>query len=82
MIPRPFLVVLVYALPMLVVAFGVLMGSVVLVQAVGDSAAAVVLRWIALSCFLLLVIDLLLLIGVLGINALAQNDDSSDQPDS
>ena len=79
MIPRQILTVLVFALPVLVVAFGVLMGGFLLAQAVQDSPGAEVLRWIAIGVLLLMVTDIVLLVGVLGIHALGDQDDRSDQ---
>lgn len=75
MVPRPVLTVLVYALPILVVAYGVLMGGATLAAAVQDAAAALALRWIAAGSLVLLVTDLVLLIGVLGVNALGRQDE-------
>jgi hypothetical protein len=62
----------------LVVAFGVLMGGFLLAQAMQDSPGAEVLRWIAIGVLLLMVTDIVLLVGVLGINALGDQDDRSD----
>ncbi len=78
MIPRQILTALVFALPVLVVAFGVLMGGSVLAQAVQDSPGSVVLRWIAIGVLLLMVTDIVLLVGALGIKALGDQDDHSD----
>lgn len=78
MIPRRFLTILVFALPVLVVAFGVLTGGAVLAQAVEDAPAANVLRWIAISILMLTVADVVLLVGVLGIKALGDEDNRSD----
>jgi hypothetical protein len=77
-VPKPVLTVLVYALPILVVAYGVLMGGATLAGAVQDAAAAVALKWIAAGCLLILVMDLVLLVGALGVNALARQDRSGD----
>lgn len=77
-IPRRILTVLVFALPVLVVAFGVLMGGAVLAQALEDSPAAKVLRWIAISTLMLTIADVVLLVGVLGIKALGDHDNRPD----
>lgn len=77
-IPRQILTVLVFALPVLVVAFGVLMGGFLLAQAMEDSPGAEVLRWIAIGVLLVMVTDIVLLVGVLGIKALGDRDDRSD----
>jgi hypothetical protein len=63
--------VLVAALPVLVVAFAVLMGAEALARATLDTLGARVLLWVALAVLMLLVGDVLLLVGALGINALA-----------
>jgi len=78
MIPRRILTVLVFSLPVLVVAFGVLMGGFVLAQATEDAAGAKVLRWVAVSALMLTIADVVLLVGALGINALGDRDDRSD----
>ena len=81
MIPRPILAILVFALPLLVVAFGVVLGGAALAQATLDTAGGQVLRWIAMGLLMLAVLDLVLLVGVLGINALADPRDGSDRSD-
>ena len=77
-IPRPLLASLVFALPLLVVAFAVVLGGAALAQATLDLVGAQVLRWIAMSVLMLAVVDLILLVGVLGIHALADPKDRSD----
>ena len=77
-IPRTVLVSLVYGLPLLVVAFGVLMGAYGLAQATEDLPAARVLRGVAASCLLLIVTDIILLVGALGVNALSKAEERSD----
>ena len=82
---RP-LIILVYALPVLVVAFGVLMGSCALSQATGDQVGATLCRRIAAVCLMLLVCNIVLLVGVLGVYVLGRSDqtgrDESDHRDS
>lgn len=73
-VPKPVLTVFVFALPILIVAYGVLMGGYALAQALQDPVASIALRWIAGSCLILLVIDLILLVGSLGVNALAERE--------
>jgi hypothetical protein len=68
--PRTLLAVLVLALPVLIVVFGVLMGASSLARAVGDAAGGRVLGWVAATALVLLVVDVLLLLIVLGIRAL------------
>ncbi len=77
MIPRRLLAVLVLTLPILVVAFAVVMGGQALAQATGDASGARGLFWVGMSCLMLLVVDLLLLVMALGINAMDQRDAGS-----
>jgi hypothetical protein len=77
-IPRRILTILVFALPVLVVAFGVLMGGSILAQAVEDAPVAKVLRSIAIGIMMLTITDVVLLVGVLGIKALGDEDNRSD----
>jgi hypothetical protein len=62
------------ALPVLVVAFGVLLGASQLAAAIGDEAGAGQLRWWAIAALILLVIDALLLLAMLGLRALEQGE--------
>ena len=78
MIPRRIIAVLVYALPLCLVACSVMTGAMVLAQSTQDQAAARVLKWIAATALLLGVIDMTLLVGALGLNAVADNRDDSD----
>jgi hypothetical protein len=70
LVPKRILVVLVLALPVLVVAFAVVMGGWGLAQGMGDPGGATALRWIAMGCLMLLVLDGLLLMMALGLNAI------------
>ncbi len=79
MIPRPLLVILVFAWPLLVVAFAVVLGAAALAQATQDLPGALVLRWIAMGLLMLAVVDLVLLVGVLGVRALAEPSDAVDR---
>ena len=74
MIPRPILTVLVLLLPVLIVAFAALMGGSALAQAMQDEPGAKVLRWIGVGTLLLTVVDLILLVGALGLRALVDDD--------
>ena len=80
MLPRPILTILVFALPILVVAFAVLMGGSALARATQDLAAARALQWIGAGLLMLTVVDLVMLVGALGLKALSDKDvrDSSD----
>lgn len=80
MTSRRLLSILVFSLPIIVVAFGIVMGSHALFVAAGDAAAAVATRWVGGSLAMLLVMDLILLVAMLGIRQLAEesreNEDS------
>ena len=70
MIPRWMLTTLVFGLPILVVTFGVVVGASALAQGLGDAAGARGLFWVAMVALVVLVVDVLLLVGALGIRAL------------
>ena len=71
MIPKSLQTVLVFALPVLVTTFAVLMGGAALARATAsDPTAGNVLQWVAAAIGLLAVIDLVLLVGVLGLQSL------------
>jgi hypothetical protein len=72
------LATLLFALPILVVTFGVVLGASALANGLGDAAGSRVLFWIAISALLLLVIDAVLLLTVLGIRALDERDDDQE----
>lgn len=74
MIPRPVLTILVFALPLLIVTFAVVLGVSALTQAMQDEAGARVLRWISVGVLVLAVIDTLLLLCALGMQALKHGD--------
>jgi hypothetical protein len=78
-IPRPLLLVLVYALPVLVVAFAVILGAARLARGMGDAPGGQALEWIAGGTLVLLVIDALLLVGALGLAEVAR-DSREDEP--
>jgi len=70
-IPRRFLATLVFGLPVLTVAFSVLMAGVLLVEGLADPVAARALRWCAIAVLMILAMDGALLIGVLSFQAWA-----------
>jgi hypothetical protein len=78
MIPRFFLATLVFALPVLIVVFAVVIGASLLTQALGDVAGARMLFWAAMTALILLVIDALLLLAALGLRALDAHSDQTD----
>jgi hypothetical protein len=61
------------------VAFAVLMAFYALVSALGDVDGARTLLWAAIATLLLLVIDLVLLVGSLGLKALQGREDDADR---
>jgi hypothetical protein len=73
---------LVFALPLLVVAFAVVMGGYALAQATGDATAARALFWVAMACLMLTCVDLILLVGALGARALGPGADREDSDES
>ena len=76
---RRLLLVLVFSLFVLLVAFAVLVGGFALANATSDSPGATVLWWLAMGCLMLVITDVLLLVGVLGVSALVatEPDDNS-----
>jgi hypothetical protein len=77
LIPRRVIVALLIPAPVLIVTFAVLLGGAGLTQATGDQIPAIVLKWIAAAALILLVVDLLLLVLALGVNAAMHGDDES-----
>lgn len=78
---RP-LIGLVYGLAVWVVAFGVLMGGYAISQATNDQVGAGLYWRGAMICLMLLVGNIVLLVGALGVHALNGTDhDADDRPD-
>ena len=77
---RRLLLVLVFTQFVLLVAFAVLVGGFALANATGDAPGASVLWWIAMGCLILIVTDVLLLVGVLGISALVNSQPEDQRP--
>jgi len=79
-VPHRVLVILVYALPVLVVSLAVLMGGHALLNAANESPAigSTVFLWVGISCLIFLIIDIVLLVGALGINAIAAGNEQSE----
>ncbi|MHB0955733.1 MAG: hypothetical protein ACYC0X_05070 [Pirellulaceae bacterium] len=69
---RRALLILLFAQFILLVAFAVLVGGYALAAATHDTSGAPVLWWTAMICLMLIVMDVLLLVGVLGISALVR----------
>lgn len=70
--------ILVFALPPLVVAFAIIMGSHWLFAASQDAAAATATRWVGGVILMLLILDLILLVAVLGIRQLAADQEQEE----
>ncbi len=82
MVPKKLLQVLVFALPLSLVGFAVLMGGSALARALGDPGGARALGWIAAAVLMLGLTDMILLITALGLQALAgPPPDPSGDPD-
>ena len=66
---------------LLVVTFAVVLGAATLAAGLGDAAGGRGLFWFAMAALILLVVDVLLLVAVLGIQALAgPRDGDSEGP--
>jgi hypothetical protein len=73
-VPKNVLQALVFALPLTVVGFAVLMGGSAVVRAMDDPFGASVLAWIAAAFLMVGVADGLVLLVILGLRALADDD--------
>jgi hypothetical protein len=78
MISRRFLTTLVFALPILALTFGVVLGASSLTKGLGDTAGSYGLLWCAVATLILLVIDALALLIILGLRALDQSRDDEE----
>jgi hypothetical protein len=76
-VPRLILAVLVCGLAIFIVAFAVLMAFYALVTALGDTYGAMIVLRTAVGTLVVLLVNLLLLVGALGLAALGkpQQDD-------
>lgn len=72
--PRRLIITLVLGLPVVGVAFIVVMGGYLLASATGDEGVATVLAWIGGGLILLLMANALLLLGFLGAMLIAEVD--------
>lgn len=57
------------------------MGGYLLAVATEDAGGAVVLRSVAVGVLMALLVNIVLLVGVLGFNALGERDDGRDNPE-
>ena len=78
-IPKRLFTILVFALPVLIVAFSAVMGAQALSRALADAPGARALDWAGLALLLLLIVDVVLLVGALGLNALADQQQDDEQ---
>lgn len=79
MISRRLLVPLVLAIPVLVVALATLACASWVAEGMQDLAAARALRWVATAAGLLLLVDAILLLTALGINAVQEGSPPPDE---
>ena len=77
---RRLLLILVFSQFVLLVAFAVLVGGYALATATSDAAGAVVLWWTAMGCLMLIITNVLLLVGVLGVAALVTTQQRDHAP--
>lgn len=71
---------LVTGLAILIVALAVLLAFQALFSALGDTLVARVLGGIAIACLVMLVVDVLLLVGVLGMLAVHESEEPFHRP--
>ena len=76
MISHRIIIVLVGGFALLLVAFAVIMAFYALIVSLGDAPAGKVLFWIAMGALILLITDVVLLVGALGLRAVQQQDRS------
>lgn len=77
---RRILLVLVFTQFILLVALAVVVGGYALATAVGDTVGSTVLWWIAMACLMLVVMDVLLLAGTLGVASLVRVEPDRQSP--
>ena len=77
-IPQRVFTILASALAILLVAFAVLMAFYSLFLGLGDGPSSRVLLWAAMTCLILAVIDLVVLVCALGLNASELNNRSDE----
>ena len=82
--PRRLIITLVLGLPVVGVAFIVVMGGYLLASATGDEGVATVLAWVGGGLILMLATNALLLLGFLGVMLIAEveRDDGSENQDT
>ena len=80
-VSRRVITILVAGFASLGVAFSLLLSVSALVASLGDAQGAIVLRWIACGCGILVAIDFILLVVALGLNAISESprDDENER---
>ncbi len=73
--------VLILAQFILLVVLAVLIGGYALTSAAHDAAGATALWWLAMGCLMLLVTNVVLLVGALGVAALVDSEPSPPPAD-
>jgi len=79
-VPRKILAVFVIGLPVLVTTFAVLMAGHLLAGGIGDTAGQQALRGVAMGVLVLLGVDVVLLVGAMGVNSLERSAHRDDSP--
>lgn len=82
--PRRLIITLILGLPVVGVAFIVVMGGYLLASATGDEGVATLLTWVGGGLILLLTANALLLLGFLGATLIAdvEQDEGNKKQDS
>ncbi|MBM4003154.1 MAG: hypothetical protein FJ295_07685 [Planctomycetes bacterium] len=78
--PRRFLILTVYALPILAVIGTVSSAAAWLLGSLDDRVGGGVMRGIATAAVLMLIVDALLLLGALGVRAITTDNDDVEPP--
>jgi len=80
-VPRKILAVFVISLPVLVTTFAVLMAGYLLAGGIGDVGGQKVLGGVAIGVLVLLGVDIVLLVGAMGVNNLERSESRQDLSD-
>jgi len=81
LLPRPVFAGLVFSLPVLITTLAVVMGFYLILHLAGDGLGARILFGVGLGALILLVINVVLVVCVLSLDALENQTDSLDDPD-
>jgi Na+-driven multidrug efflux pump len=80
-VPRKILAVFVISLPVLVTMFAVLMAGYLLAGGIGDVGGQKALGGVAIGVLVLLGVDIVLLVGAMGVNNLERSESRQDLSD-